>query len=313
MWAKQLIGPGRFEDVETPSPQASDLKGNQVLLRVTAGGICGSDLPFFFGHGEVISRPGFPMHEVVGEVLASNHPGHRPKDMVVGWASEKDAIAEFVVTDGDMIAGYPSNLSVSTAVMLQPLACVLFAVDQIPAVTGARCAVLGQGPIGLLFTHVLKSAGALSVTAVDVVDRSVESTKFGADQVVQSSSEKWALTTDSDERPSIVVEAIGHQTESLSHAVDGLAIGGSIYYFGIPDGTPYPLDMMMFLRKNLTLRAGVTLERRRYLQLAGEYLGNHPEVGDGYISHTFAFDEVQAAFDLASVPRSLQSKIVLSV
>ena len=85
MWAMRLAGPGAFERITVPVPTAGDLGDGQVLLRTLAGGICGSDLPYFRGAhplpevpgltGRLASElPGFPMHEVVGEVVASRHP-----------------------------------------------------------------------------------------------------------------------------------------------------------------------------------------------------------------------------------------------
>lgn len=102
---------------------------------------------------------GFPIHEVVGEVIASRHPDHRPRDRVVGWASGFDGLMEQVVADGDGLAPYGPALSPEHAVGLQPLACVLYAVEQLPDLTGRHVAVLGQGSIGLLFSFVAKAAG----------------------------------------------------------------------------------------------------------------------------------------------------------
>ena len=66
-----------------------------------------------------------------------------------------DGIAELVATDGDALAGFDTGLPAPTAVMLQPLAGVLYAVEQLGDVSSLTVAVIGQGPIGLLFSHVL--------------------------------------------------------------------------------------------------------------------------------------------------------------
>ena len=114
---------------------------------------------------------GFPVHEIVGEVLASRHPDHRQGDRVVGWASGFDGLMARVIADGDGLAPYDPSLAPGLAIGLQPLACVLYAIEQLPDLAGRRVAVIGQGSIGLLFSYAAKAAGAAHVTGVDPVDR----------------------------------------------------------------------------------------------------------------------------------------------
>ncbi|BBY59717.1 hypothetical protein MSAR_28530 [Mycolicibacterium sarraceniae] len=101
------IAPGTFERVTVPAPSSDRLRDGQVLLKFLAAGICGSDIPGFTGvqgrpPGDTGARAaemaGFPVHEIVGDVLASSHPGHRIGDRVVGWASGFDGLMEFVVS-----------------------------------------------------------------------------------------------------------------------------------------------------------------------------------------------------------------------
>jgi threonine dehydrogenase-like Zn-dependent dehydrogenase len=294
-----------------------------VLLATKAGAICGSDLPnfkgAFFPHpaartGAGVTRaPGFPMHEVVGEVLASEHPEHAVGDLVVGWASMFDGIAELVVSDGDGLAPYDTSLPASTAVMLQPLACVLYAAEQAGDVTGKVVAVIGQGPIGLLFSHVLKSRGAKHIIGVDRVDRTDTTTAFGVDEVITSQADYWATSLTDADRPALVVEAVGHQVSTMKSALDAVAFGGEVFYFGVPDDHVYPFDMMTFLRKNLTLKAGVTQERRRVLEDANTYLAANPGLRDAYVSDVFPVSAVQDAFAAAIQPKAGQFKIAVDM
>ena len=60
--------------------------------------------------------------------------------------------------------------------------------------------------------------------------------------------------------------------------------------------------MRLMLRNNLTLKSGVTLDRRRVLELAGKFAAEHPELLGTYLTHTFGVDDAQAAFDLACRP-----------
>jgi threonine dehydrogenase-like Zn-dependent dehydrogenase len=320
VWAQRLTGPERFEVYEVPAPSVGGLGPGEVLVRMLAGGVCGSDLPFYRGgtspagtpteHG--FGRAGFPMHEVVGEVLASRHADHAAGDQVVGWASAFDALAELVVTDGEGLAGYDRSLAPAAAILLQPLACVLYAVEQVGDVAGASVAVLGQGPMGLLFSHVAAAAGARRVIGVDRVDRSELGALFGVDEVVHAPSDRWVAGLRDSDRPDIVIEAIGHQAATINHAIDAARPGGQIYYFGVPDEPSYAVNLRGLLRKNLTLRSGATWERRRMLAAADDYLRQHPALAETYVTDVLPVDDAQAAFTRALRPAPSQAKIVIT-
>lgn len=321
MWAQQLVRPREFAAVQVARPVEADLVAGEVLLRIRAGAICGSDLPVFNGLRTLKQReeptseyaPGSPLHEVVGEVVASRDPRHQVGDQVVGWGSRLNALAEFAVSLGDDLYSFDPALAPEHAVMLQPLACVLYAVDQIPGVAGSRAAVLGQGPMGLLFNHVLRSAGARSVVGVDRLDRVSLGTRMGADEVAHQHTSRWLGELSDAERPEVVVEAIGHTVSTLDHALEAAAPGGRIFYFGIPDDVYYPVNMQRLLRKNLTLTSGITLQRRTMLERAGEYLSSNAGLLETFVSHTFDYDAAQQGFELATAPTPDTAKITLRV
>src|SRR4249919_2966011 len=120
MWSYRLVAPLTLDPNAVAGPSPESLAEGQVLLRFLAAGICGSDLPGFRGTKGKLPRDtgtcaaemdGFPIHEIVGEVLASRHPDHRKGDRVVGWASGFDGLMAQVVSDGNGLAGYDPSLS----------------------------------------------------------------------------------------------------------------------------------------------------------------------------------------------------------
>ena len=321
MWSYRLVAPYTFERTSLQDKTPECLSDGQVLLRFLAAGICGSDLPGFRGtRGRLpgdtgtsaAEMDGFPIHEVAGEVIASRHPDHRTGDRVVGWASGFDGLMEFVVSDGDGLAPYDPALKPAHAVALQPLACVLYALEQLPDIEGRHVAVIGQGSIGLLFSYAAKAAGARHVTGVDPIDRDAIGEAFGVDTVVCATSDRWVSHLGASDRPEIVIEAIGHQVATLNHAIEAAAFGGTVFYFGVPDDDSYPISMRTMLRNNLTLKSGVTLDRRRVLHRADEFCREHPDLLDIYVTHTFGIDEVQAAFELACRPTPGRVKIAIA-
>lgn len=321
MWSHRIVAPYQFERTSIADKTADQLTDGQVLLRFSAAGVCGSDLPAFRGaRGRLpgddgrsaAEKDGFPIHEVAGEVIASRHPEHRPGDRVVGWASGFDGLMERVISDGNGLASYDPALTPAQAVGLQPLACVLYACEQLPELAGAHVAIIGQGSIGLLFSYVAKAAGARRVTGVDPVDRSSLATAFGVDDAVRATSDRWVSQLAPVDRADIVIEAVGHQVATLGHAIEATAPGGTVFYFGVADDEAYPISMRLMLRNNLTLKSGVTLDRRRVLELADKFAGVHPELLGTYLTHTFGIDDVQAAFDLACRPVPERVKIAIA-
>lgn len=321
MWSYRLVAPYTFERQEVSEPSPESLTEGQVLLDFLAAGICGSDLPGFRGtQGKLpadtgccaAEMDGFPIHEIVGEVLASRHPDHRPGERVVGWASGFDGLMGRVIADGAGLVAYDPALSPELAVGLQPLACVLYAVEQLPDLSGRHVAVIGQGSIGLLFSYVAKAFGAARVTGVDPVDRSSVSTRFGVDDAIRATSDRWIRHLGTDGKPDVVIEAVGHQVATLNHALEAAAFGGTVFYFGVPDDDSYPISMRTMLRNNLTLKSGVTLDRQRVLRRADEFVRQHPDLLATYVTHTFGSEEVQAAFELACRPVPERVKIAIT-
>jgi len=78
------------------------------------------------------ARLASPLHEVVGEVVASAHPDLAVGETVVGWADHSDGLAEYVDTAGDRVLACDLNLALATAaVLIQSLGCVLQAIERI--------------------------------------------------------------------------------------------------------------------------------------------------------------------------------------
>ncbi|OBA83959.1 alcohol dehydrogenase [Mycobacterium sp. 1164966.3] len=321
MWSYRIVAPYLFERTQIADKTPESLADGQVLLRFLAAGVCGSDLPAFRGaRGRLpgddgrsaAEKDGFSVHEVAGEVIASRHPQHRAGDRVVGWASGFDGLMERVISDGDGLAPYDPSLTPAQAVGLQPLACVLYACEQLPDLADRHVAVIGQGSLGLLFSYVAKAAGARRVTGVDPLDREKLSSAFGVDEAVRATSDRWVSQLAPGDRADIVIEAVGHQVATLDHAIAAAAPAGTVFYFGVADDDSYPINMRTMLRNNLTLKSGVTLDRRRMLETAGKFVAEHPALLGAYLTHTFGVDEVQSAFELACRPVPERVKIAIA-
>ena len=314
MWAHRLIAPGQMEMVETDEP--GEPRPGRVVVRFEAGGICGSDLPSFLGVRDLLvgashGKPGYPLHELVGEVEASAADDLPVGTRVVGWAEGHLGLAQKFTARADQVTTLDDEFLPIQATVIQPLCTVLYAVRRLGDVRGARVAVLGQGSIGMLFSYALKAAGAGHVTGVDPIDRRDAADSFGVDAMEWSTSSQWAASLGDSARPDIVVEAVGHQAATLEDAVEAVAHGGTVLAFGVPDETHYAFPFARFFRKDGTLLAGITQDRQRSLATARDYLLEHREMLDAYITDVFPVADAQAAFELAVKPTAGRLKVVL--
>lgn len=321
MWAYALTAPRTFSRLDVPAPVAPDLRAGQVLMRTLAVGICGSDLPFYLGRysgrADDVGRnaaglTGYPAHEIVGQVVAATSPEFPVGATAVGWATYVDALSEFVISEARDLMPF-SGPRPDIAIALQPLACVLSAVERLPDVRGRTVAVLGQGPIGILFGYVLKAAGATRVIGVDPLDRRGLAHTFGVDDAVQATSDRWAATIgEPSEKPSIIIEAVGHQTATVADALRAVADEGYVYAFGVNDEDVYPISMTQLFRRNLTLMSGMTIRRDAALAAAWRFHVDHPRLLDRYVTSVLPISDVNKAFEIAMSPAPDQLKVVLT-
>lgn len=314
MWAYRAAGPLTFARITVPRPTPGDLVAGDVIVRLRVGGICGSDLSE--ARGLMPTRTPAsglgPLHEIVGDVVVATGDRLRVGDRVVGWVKDQHGLSEDVVARESWLLAVPDGWSDVEAIVAQPLACVICAVDRLGSVAGQRVVVLGQGPIGLLFDQVLADRGAV-VTGVDPVDRSAFAGELGATEFLPISSRGWAHRTVGDDRPEIVVEAVGHQPGSLDHAIHGVAPGGQVFVFGVNDEPYYPLNMQHLLRKNLTLRAGLTVDHARYLAAAFDHLDRYPDLAGRFVTHALPITRLDEAFAAACDLDPRRGKVVITM
>lgn len=315
MWQFRQPAPSTFERYSVDAPDPATLAEGEVLIRFRAGAVCGSDLPRFRGHTDLgfadFGRPGAPLHEVVGTVEATTVADLQPGVRVVGFARGACGLSEVITTSATSVVPVRKQFDDVTATVAQPLATVFNALAHAPALTGLRVAVLGLGPLGLLFTHVAKALGAARVVGIDRVDRSEVAGQFGIDEVVRGEIRDWARSAASVESFDVVVEAVGHQQELISDAVEVLDDGGTLIVFGLAD-EHYVFPMQRFLRKNLTLWAGTTRDWHPHLERAQAHLADHPELATHYVTHTFTLDEVEQAYLLCTTPARGRIKVALT-
>jgi len=157
---------------------------------------------------------------------------------VLAHPEDYNGFAEFIVSRPAGLARLPKDAPDHAAlVVAQPLATVLRAMERAGTVINQRCAVVGQGPMGLIFTYLLARMGARQIIGIDpVVWRLRWSKRFGATDVVDASRrdvvEAVRELTDG-EMVDFCVEAVGHP-DALSTTAYLPRRLGRLFVFGVP-------------------------------------------------------------------------------
>lgn len=218
----------RIEEKPDPVPRAGE-----VLIGVRAGGICGSDLHYFFEgrNGDfVVREPLIPGHEVAGEVVAVGpdvarvsvgdhvavHPGRScgkcracregrgnlcRNVFFLGSASRsphmQGGFCDLLMVREEQCHVVSADLPFTVAAFAEPLSVCLHAVSRAGPMLGRTALITGAGPIGLLLLLCLRRAGAARVTMTDVLDPPLALAKrLGAEAVVNVATDADALGAD---------------------------------------------------------------------------------------------------------------------
>ena len=191
MRAIQIAEPRRIEFLDVPRPEPLD---GEVLVQCTHTALCGSNMGQYTGEGvwgelEYPNEPGWAGHENIGTIVESRCEGFEPGTVVLAQPQGYYGFAEFFRSKPPGIAVLPADAPDTAALMIaQPLATILRALSRTGHVINQRCAVVGQGPMGLVWTYVLGLMGAREVIAADLLAWRLEwSRRFGAAAVIDAS------------------------------------------------------------------------------------------------------------------------------
>lgn len=281
MQAAVLYAPGDLRIEKCEIPQIGE---GEVLVRVRACGVCGSDLPRIL-HTGTYHFPTIPGHEFSGEIVAVP-PGEtkwKPGDRVAVaplmpcgtcescragnfgqcdcydfLGSRRDgAFAEFVAAPIKNLLSLPENVSFEEGAMIEPAAVTMHGMFK-TALDGADVAILGVGAIGIFAVALAKLMGARKVFAVDVAEEKLEMAKrYGADCCINSCQcdavERIESLTDGTGVP-VVIEAAGNKI-TQEQALRMAKAHGEILFLGTAHKTVEfpPASFERIIRRELVL------------------------------------------------------------
>jgi len=329
MKAARLTGIRAMEIQEVPVPEIQ--RPTDVLIRVGAVGVCGSDVHYYttgrigsqiVRYPHTVGHEGAGVVEAVGPAVDRVRPGdriaiepavscHNCDQCLSGRPHTcrnlrflacpgelQGCLSEYIVMPQECCYPIPRHMSLEQAALSEPLSIGVYAVQQAGLQPGVRIGIFGAGPIGL---SVMLPAVAEFAAVVYVVDPLEYRCRIAAEHgaVWTGSPEKQDVVAEIAKRTPLLLdvafECCGQQ-EAFDQAIRLLKPGGKLMIIGIPEFDRYSFPADVARRKELCLQ---NVRRQNHcVQKALDMISDGRIRPDFMVTHRFPLDRAQEAFDL---------------
>lgn len=339
MLAAALVEPRRFDLQHRPIP---NIGPDEVLIRVTRTGICGTDVHIFNGHYAADRLPLVPGHEFCGTIARRGRDVRHlaegqavVADINIGcgtcyWCRRNEvlncptmtqlgigrdgAFAEYVALPARLAIAVPEGMAPEVQALVEPVACVVRAARKARVGFGQSAVVLGAGPIGNLHVQMLRLCGAAPIVVADLsAERCQMALAVGADAAVSDPArlKPEVLARTGGRGADLVIESVG-SARLYALAFDLIRKGGHVAFFGLtgPDEA-VPVDILRTVLEENSLKgsvAGMGEDMHDALTL----LAHGRFRTAAFTGATFALADIQSAFDsLPDRPGDLKTQIAI--
>lgn len=327
------------ENVEVPS-----VKGKEVLVKMIAVGICGSDV-HYYAHGRIGNRlvqyPHIQGHECAGIVVAAGdevtrfkvgdrvaiEPGVAclscdyckegrynlcPDVQFLSTPPVKGAFVQYLKHHENFLFAIPDSLSYEIATLAEPLSVGIHAVKRGNLKPGATVLITGMGPVGLMTVIAAKAFGASEIIVSDMEPlRLKAATQLGATRVIDFTEEDTADVVNNETSGygvDMVIETSGN-AKALQSAINLVKRGGTIVAIGFPAMEEVPLNVTKMLQNEIDLFSVYRYTNTYPLAIKIlESMGNQIE---HVITDRYSLDEINEAMKQAHTNRSGSLKVIV--
>ena len=335
----------RLDDVAEPPAPGS----GEILIRVGAVGVCGSDLHTYEDARIGDTELGSPLilgHEFMGEVIAvgenakdghfealqvgqrvavdpctpcwecemceQGHPNLCLHHTFYGLYPHDGALQECMIVNARNCFPMPDSVSDAAGTILETLGVAIHAVDLGQLKVANSVAVIGCGPVGLLILRLAKLAGATPLYAFDKFDWRVEKAReWGADAAwsVDSTDAREALNEATNGRGVDVVFEAAWADHSVQMAADMVRVGGRVVLVGIPGDDNLQMQHSTARRKGLTIMMSRRMKHTYPRAIALATSGQMDL--DDLVSHHLPLADTPKAFEMNHAYEDGVHKIVI--
>ena len=310
-------------DLRLEEKSLRPLNPGEVLLRVKAAGICGTDLHLINGEYPGCIPPIVPGHEFSGLIEASGDEGnawlagkrvgcdsyigcgkcvyclngqrqictHGTRELGIhvdgGWA-------EYVIVPAENVYLLPDNVSYIEAGAGCILNCPFAAIESVNPGMGDFMLIIGDGPSSLIMLQIARLKGADPIyIAGHRAKRLALAESLGADRAINTHEEDIvSIMHNLDKEPDIVIDAVG-KAETFNWALNFAGTGARINFFGLPGKPLNGIEMEHFLFKELKLTGSTG--NPAYWEPAIKLLSKGLLKVRPVIGHTFKLKEINEA------------------
>lgn len=325
------------EDVEVPIIDDDD-----VLVKVAAAGICGSDLHGFLDPAGTARREGLIMsHEpsgviaAVGKSVSELTPGMRVTvDPQItcgrcvpcsrGWISICDnkrvlgsslrgfaqgAFAEYLSVNQKQVFEVPEEVSDHEAAMIEPLSNAIHVVNRAEIKLGDTVVIFGAGTLGLCMVQAAKLAGTGTLIVSDTSDfRLAIARELGADITLNPTRQRVAdevLSRTGGQGADVIIESVGIDT-TYQEAISSVRKRGRVMFFGaVQDMVTLPLLPILHKELSLIGCTGANAETKIAIDMVAQRKIDVAKI----VTHRYSLDQAQEAMDVLSTAGSQTVKV----
>lgn len=326
MLAARLKSAGSIEVAEEAVPVPGP---GESLVKVTAVGLCGSDL-HWFGQGAigdaVVSRPLVLGHEMGGVVVGGPLDGRRvaidpaipdntcprcregnhnlcPAVRFAGHGTTDGGLREYMAWPTEYLFQVPEHMGDTTIALLEPLGVALHAFDLGHVRFASTVGVVGCGPIGLMLVQVSRAGGASKVVAVEpLAHRREAADRSGADMSLSPEEAR-----EGEGELDVVFEVAGND-DAVATATTLVRPGGRVVLVGIPDDDSTRFPASVARRKGLTILMSRRM-KEAYPRAVGLVERKVVDLGP-LASHTFPLADAARAFSVAETREGLKTVVL---
>lgn len=329
----------RIEDRPVPAPSRK-----QVLVKIRASGICGSDVNSYTGRTYEGTFPYVPGHEWSGEVSevgdavttlkkgdkvtgetvvgcgncdkckSGINPNFCRDPTVYGFQTKAPGgFAEYVLRDESNLTRLPPSMTHDQGALVEPLSVAYHAVWGLAGGVQPTDSVVifGAGPVGLFALSVVKGSRARAISVDPLASRRDLALKMGADSVIDPLSHdttKEILQLTGGHGADLILEASGSD-DARTRAFDVVDTAGRVVLIGQTQMKRIPIEMERLVVKGLTVK-GAQGSPGMFPRTV-EFMQRAPSDLTQMISHHFPLEKAKEALDLAS-QRTGSVKVILT-
>lgn len=330
--------PFEVEIQEVEKPKISGEK--DVIVKVTSGGICGSDIGIYTGENSLATYPRIIGHEFAGiveevgkevknvkagdlvavdpvnscgECYACRNSRHNVCSSVeVAGVHRDGGFAEYVKTsEANVYKLDPEKVDPENACLVEPYSIGVEVNERGRITEGDKVLVMGSGPVGIAVMQVAKARGA-EVMMTDLLDKRLKRASImGANKVVNVKNESLAEAvkefTNGEGMP-VIIDSVC-SVKSIEEALDLAAPSGRIVPLGLGN-EPSKIAQVDFTKKGLDVM-GSRLNNYRFGQVI-ELFESGAVTPEKIKTHTFHFTEIEKAFDFIKNNQEDVCKVVVT-